>query len=186
MARLAYVTNASLDGYIEDADGNFDWGMPDDEVHQFFNDLERGNGIHLYGRRLYESMVFWETNGDGPEDPPVMHEYARIWRDSDKVVYSSTLEAVTSERTRLEHTFDPDAVRAMKAEAERDLSVGGAALGAEALRAGLVDEVHLVVWPVIVGGGKRALPDGVRLDLELIEERRFGMGVVSVRYRVVS
>jgi dihydrofolate reductase len=179
MAKLVYSAIASLDGYVADEDGKWDWSMPDEEVHAFVNDLERGAGTYLYGRRLYEVMVAWETLDD---DHPVMRDYAEVWRAAEKVVYSRTLDAVSSERTRIEREFDPAAVRAMKASAERDISIGGPELAAQAIAAGVVDEINLFLSPVVVGGGKKALPDGVRLDLELLGERRFGNGVVYVRY----
>jgi dihydrofolate reductase len=181
MAKLLYSAIASLDGYTADADGNFDWAAPGDEVHAFVNDLERPVGTYLYGRRMYEMMVPWETMTD---ERPVMRDFAEIWRDADKIVYSRTLESASSARTRIEREFDPEAVRAVKASAERDLTVGGAELAGVALRAGVVDEVQLFLNPVVVGGGKRALPDGVRVGLELLDERRFGSGVVYLRYRV--
>jgi dihydrofolate reductase len=182
MARLIYSAIASLDGYVADDAGRFDWARPDDEVHAFVNDSERPIGTYLYGRRMYEVMQFWETV-DAPE-ASVGGDYARIWRAADKVVYSTTLEAVPTARTRLERSFDPDAVRQLKATADRDLSVGGPHLAAEALRAGLVDEVRLWLTPVVVGGGTRALPDGVRARLALLDERRFGNGFVHLHYRV--
>jgi len=185
MAKLIYSVIASLDGYIADDEGNFGWAAPDEEVHQFFNDQERTVGTYLYGRRMYETMVYWET-AEAQADSAVELEYAQVWKAADKVVYSRTLETVSSERTRIERNFDPDAVRQMKASAERDLSVGGADLGGQALAAGLVDECHLVVVPVLVGGGTRALPAGVRLGLSLVEERRFGSGMVHLHYRVTS
>jgi dihydrofolate reductase len=178
VAKLIYSAIVSLDGYIADGDGNFDWARPDDEVHAYVNDLERPIGTYLYGRRMYETMVAWETMDD---PAPLMRDYAQLWRAADKVVYSRTLDTVSSERTRLERELDPDAVRALKAE--QDVSIGGAGLAAAALRAGLVDDVHLYLNPVIVGGGTRALPDGLRLDLELLGTRRFGNGVVHVHYR---
>ena len=180
MAKLIYSAIASLDGYTADADGNFDWAAPGDEVHAFVNDLERPVGTYLYGRRMYEMMVPWETMAD---ERPVMRDFAEIWRAADKIVYSRTLDSASSARTRIERAFDPEAVRALKASAERDLTVGGAELAGHALRAGVVDEVQLYLNPVVVGGGKRALPDGVRLGLELLDERRFGSGVVYLRYR---
>ena len=180
MAKLIYTAITSLDGYIEDEHGSFDWSAPDEDVHAFVNDLERRIGTYLYGRRLYETMVYWET---APADSPAVElNYARVWRSADKVVYSTTLQETASARTRIERTFDPDAVRAMKEAANADLTVGGAELAAHAFRAGLVDEVRLLLNPVVVGGGKRALPDGVRLDLELLDERRFASGVVYLRY----
>jgi dihydrofolate reductase len=186
MAKLLYAAIASLDGYIEDASGSFTWSAPDEEVHAFVNETQRSIGTHLYGRRMYETMVYWETALTDGDDEPIHDDYARIWQAADKVVYSTTLDNAPSARTRIERTFDPDAVRKLKASAEQDISIGGAALGAEALRAGLVDELHLYLSPIVVGGGKPALPDGVRIQLELLEERRFANGVVYVRYRVVS
>jgi dihydrofolate reductase len=184
MAMLIYSALASLDGYIEDESGRFDWAAPDADVHAFANDLERPIGTHLYGRRMYETMVFWETAHDLPDPPAYILEFAEIWRAADKVVYSKTLEEASSARTRIERDFDPEVVRELKAAAERDLSVGGAELAAQALRAGLVDELQLFVVPVVVGGGKKALPDGVRAQLELLDERRFAGGTVFLRYGV--
>jgi dihydrofolate reductase len=182
MAKLIYSALTSLDGYIADEEGNFDWAEPDEEVHRFVNDLERPVGTYLYGRRMYEVMVAWETITD---QQPVIQDYAEIWRAADKVVYSKTLETVSSARTRLERDFDPEAVREMKAQAGRDISVGGSDLAAQAIRAGLVDEYHLFLTPVAVGGGNPALPDNVRLRLELLDERRFGNGVVHLHYRAL-
>jgi dihydrofolate reductase len=183
MAKLIYAALASLDGYTEDADGNFEWAAPSEEVHAFVNDLERPVGTYLYGRRMYETMVYWETaEPSGAEQPAVIRDYAEIWRAADKVVYSRSLEGVSSQRTRIEPDFDPDAVRRLKASADRDIAVGGPQLAAQAITAGLVDELHLLLVPVIVGGGKRALPEDCRLDLELLDERRFESGVVSLRY----
>jgi dihydrofolate reductase len=182
MARLQYAAICSLDGYTEDADGKFDWAAPDEEVHAFVNDLERSVGTALYGRRMYETLAVWQTIG-GPEHHAVENDYAEIWRAADKVVYSTTLAGVSTPRTRLERSFDPAAVRRMKDAATSDLSIGGPGLAAQALRAGLVDDVHLFLHPVVVGGGTRALPDGVRLDLELVDERRFAGGVVYLRHR---
>jgi dihydrofolate reductase len=183
MAKLIYVAIASLDGYIADAEGRFDWSMPSEEVHAFVNDLDRTAGTHLYGRRLYEVLVAWETMDTGPDQNPVIRDFAEIWRAADKVVYSRTLESVASARTRIEREFDPEAVRRMKAEAERDLAIGGAELAGHAIRAGLVDECHLLLSPIVVGGGQRALPDDVRWELELVDERRFANGVVHLHYR---
>ena len=183
MSKLTYTAITSLDGYIEDPSGSFDWAMPDPEVHAFANDLEAGIRTHLYGRRMYDTMAVWQDVGDGPEVSPVEAEYARVWRDLDKVVYSRTLQEVRTPRTRLEHEFDPESVRRLKESAEGDLSVSGPTLAAHAFRAGLVDEVHLLVFPVIVGGGKPGLPSDVRLDLELMDERRFGNGVVHLHHR---
>jgi len=183
MAELLYSAIMSLDGYVADEEGSFDWAEPDDEVHAFVNDLERPIGTYLYGRRMYEVMAYWETAHTVPDQPPFILDYAQIWRAADKVVYSATLETVSSARTRIEREFDPDAVRQMKATAERDISVGGPTLAARAIAAGLVDELHLFVAPVVVGGGTRSLPDDVRWDLDLTDERRFGNGVVYLRYR---
>jgi dihydrofolate reductase len=184
MAKLIYSVIASLDGYIEDAAGKFDWARPDEEVHRFMNDLARPVGTYLYGRRLYETMVFWERLPDGGSLPSFVQDYAPIWQAADKIVYSRTLEAPTSARTRIEREFDSEAVRQLKETAGADISVGGAELAAQAIEAGLVDEYQLVLTPVVVGGGKRALPDrNVRLDLELLEERRFNNGAVYLRYR---
>jgi len=184
MGKLIYAAIASLDGYVEDESGRFDWAAPDEEVHAFANDLERPIGTHLYGRRMYETMVFWETAGTGPGEPAVFRDYAQLWRAAEKVVYSRTLETVSSAKTRLERAFDVDAVRRLKQSAESDVSVGGAELAGLALGAGLVDECHLLLCPVVVGGGKRALPDHVRAQLELLDHRRFGGGVVHLHYRV--
>jgi dihydrofolate reductase len=185
MAKLIYSGITSLDGYVEDEDGNFDWGVPDEEVHTFVNNLERPIGTYLYGRRLYDVMVAWETM-TGADQPPFMRDYAELWRAADKVVYSKTLESVSSARTRIERGFDPEAVRQLKASAGRDITVGGAELAAQAIRAGLVDEIRLVVAPVVVGGGKRFLPGGVRLKLDLLDDRRFGNGMVHLSYRVAN
>jgi dihydrofolate reductase len=184
MAKLIYAAIASLDGYVNDPTGNFEWAAPDEEVHAFVNDLERQVGTQLLGRRMYEILRYWETPAD--DIPPVERAYAEMWQATDKVVYSTTLGAASTTRTRIERTFDPDAVRQMKASADRDLSVGGPGLAAHAIAAGLVDEYHLFLNPVIVGGGTRALPEDRRLDLELREERRFASGVVYLRYRVAS
>ena len=184
MAKLIYSTLASLDLYTVDANGNFDWAAPDEEVHAFVNDQERPIGTYLYGRRMYETMLFWETASTDDDEPAVMRDYTRIWQAAEKVVYSSTLDAVASARTRLERKFDPDAVRRLKEAAPRDLSIGGPHLAAQALAAGLVDECRLFLNPVAVGGGTPALPTGFRVDLELLDERRFGSGVVYLRYRV--
>jgi dihydrofolate reductase len=180
MAKLIYAALMSLDGYNADEDGNFDWAEPDEEVHSFVNDLERPVGTYLYGRRMYEVMTAWETITD---QTPHIRDFAAIWRAADKVVYSRTLATPSSARTRIERDFDPDAVRQMKAAAARDLTVGGPGLAADAFRAGLVDECHLFLAPVVVGGGNQALPDRVRVGLELLDERRFGNGVVYLRYR---
>jgi dihydrofolate reductase len=185
MAKLVYTAIASLDGYVADEDGNFDWAEPDAEVHAFVNDLERPIGTYLLGRRLYEVMVVWETMPT-VDEPPVVKDYADIWRAADKIVYSKTLETVSSARTRIERDFDPEAVRQMLASAEADITVGGSELAAQAIKAGLVDECHLLLVPWVVGGGKPALPGNVRLKLELLDERRFRSGVVYLRYRLAS
>ncbi len=182
MAKLIYSAISSLDGYMEDEDGKFDWSEPDREMHTFINDLERRVGIYLYGRRLYEVMVAWETVPLA-EQPPFMHDFAHVWRAAEKIVYSKTLKAVSTARTRIERDFDAQAVRQLKAEAECDLMLGGPALASEAFKAGLVDECHLFLAPILVGGGKQSLPDDVRLKLELLDERRFGNGMVYLRYR---
>jgi dihydrofolate reductase len=183
MAKLLYVMNVSLDGYIADEDGNLDWTAPDEEYYSFINDLERPVGTYLYGRRLYELMQVWETDPAAAAQSPGAREFAEIWQSADKIVYSRTLEAASTTRTRIERDFDPEAVRQLKAAAERDFTVGGPTLGAHAITAGLVDEYHLFVWPVVVGGGKHFLPNRARLQLELLDERRFGNGVVYLRYR---
>jgi dihydrofolate reductase len=182
MAKLIYSAITSLDGYVADEAGRFDWAEPDEEVHSFGNDLERSVGTNLLGRRMYEVMVAWETV-DLAGQPPFIQEFAEIWRAADKIVYSKTLETVSSARTRIEREFDPEAVRQLKATEGRDLTVGGPHLAAQALAAGLVDELHLFLAPIVVGGGLRSLPDAVRLELELLDERRFGNGAVYLRYR---
>jgi dihydrofolate reductase len=181
MAKLIYSALASLDGYIADEDGKFDWAEPDEEIHTFVNELERPVGTYLYGRRLYEVMVYWEDAEALADQPPFIQEFGEIWRAADKIVYSKTLEVASSARTRIERDFDPEAVRELKAAAERDLLVGGPELAAHAFEAGLVDECHLFLAPIIVGGGKQSLPDDVRLELELLDERRFGNGTVFLR-----
>jgi dihydrofolate reductase len=186
MARLLYMAITSLDGYVADEAGKYDWAMPDDEVFGFVNDFERPVGTYLYGRRLYQEMTGWETMDAGPGLSPLVLDFARIWQAADKVVYSRSLQDVSTARTRLERDFDPVAVREMKARSERDITVGGSGLAAEAIGAGLVDEIHLIISPVMVGGGKKALPTAVRLRLELLDEHRFGSGVVHLRYRVVA
>jgi dihydrofolate reductase len=182
MARLIYSAITSLDGYIEDTDGGFGWAEPDQEVHRFVNDLERSARTYLYGRRMYEMMVGWETDPSLAEMSEEMRDFGEIWKAADKVVYSTTLTAVTTRRTRIERHFDVDAVRAMKDGAAHDLLIGGANLAAHAFAAGLVDECQLFLNPVVVGGGKRALPDHVRADLDLLNERRFTSGVVYLHY----
>ena len=183
MAKLIYSAIMSLDGYVADQNGNFDWAAPDEEVHAFVNDLVRPIGTYLYGRRMYAVMVAWETMPTLPDQPPVMRDFAQLWRAAEKVVFSRTLRTVSSARTRIERVFDPEAVRQLKAAARRDLTVGGPALAAQAISSGLVDECHLFVTPILVGGGTPALPSKVRLELELLDERRFGNGVVHLQYR---
>jgi dihydrofolate reductase len=182
VGRLLYAALASLDGFVADEHGRFDWAAPDEEVHAFVNDLTRPAGTHLYGRRMYEVLSAWETMGTAPGDPPVIRDFGELWRAADKIVYSRTLDLVTTARTTLEREFDPEAVRRLKAEAGRDLTIGGPALAAAAFEAGLVDDLHLLLVPVVVGAGTRALPER-RLDLELVGERRFGNGTVHVHYR---
>ncbi len=183
MAKLIYLTNVSLDGYIEDERGAFDWFPVDDEVFAFTTDLLRSVGTFLYGRRLYETMAVWETDAALAAQSGLMADFASAWQAANKVVYSTTLSAVSTAGTRLERHFDPVAVRQLKATAGRDLTVGGANLATQAFQAGLVDECQLFVWPMVVGGGKPGLPTGVRADLELLDERRFANGVVRLRYR---
>ena len=183
MAHLIYSAITSLDGYVADKDGNFDWAAPDEEVHAFVNDLERRIGTYLYGRRMYDVMRFWETAATGSDQPSVVKDYARIWQAADKIVYSKTLAVASTARSRIERDFDPEPVRQMKATTERDISVGGPDLAAQAFKAGLVDELHLFLVPIAVGGGKPALPDHVRVKLELLDECRFGSGVVHLHYR---
>jgi dihydrofolate reductase len=184
MARLIYSAITSLDGYVADENGTFDWAAPDEEVHIFINDLERPVGTYLYGRRMYEVMVAWETLGRHAEQPPYTQDFAEIWQAADKIVYSTTLERVSSARTRIERDFDSEAVRQMKARAGRDITVGGPDLAAQALKAGLVDECRLFVAPIVVGGGTLALPTKIRLRLDLLDERRFGNGMVYLHYRI--
>lgn len=183
MAGLIYLMLASLDGYVVDERGSFDWAEPDEEVHTLVNEIERPVGTHLYGRRMYEVLVAWETLSL-ENQPSYIREFAEIWRSADKVVYSSTLQTVSSARTRIERSFDPEAVRRMKTSSERDLNIAGPHLAAEAFRAGLIDETHLFLAPIAVGAGTPALPRDVRLELELMDERRFDGGFVYVRHRV--
>jgi len=182
MAKLTYLMLASLDGYVADEDGNFEWAEPDEDVHTLVNGLDRAVGTHLYGRRMYEVLVAWETL-PLDDQPSYVREFAEIWRSADKVVYSSSLQAVSSARTRIERTFDPEAVRAMKASSERDLGIGGPNLAAEAFRAGLIDETYLFLAPIAVGGGTPVFPRDVRVELELLDERRFDSGFVYLRHR---
>jgi dihydrofolate reductase len=183
MPKLIYAAIASLDGYVEDEEGRFDWAMPDEEVYAFVNDLERPIGTYLYGRRMYETMVFWETVSTEAA-PAVIRDFAGIWRAAEKIVYSRALQTVSSARTRIEREFDRDAVRRLKQSSGADITVGGAELAGHAIGAGLVDECHLFLCPIVVGGGKRALPDNVRAQLELLDERPFRNGVVHLHYRV--
>ena len=185
MARLIYSMLMSLDGYVEDENGRFGWGAPEDpEVHAYINELASAFGTYLYGRRMYETMVYWETAHDAPNMPQFVLDWARQWQAAEKIVYSRTLSEPRSARTRIEREFDPEAVRRLKAEKERDITVDGPELAAQALRAGLVDEIQMIVSPVIVGGGKRFFPDGVRMDLELVETSRFDNGVLVLRHTV--
>ncbi|HEX3591280.1 MAG TPA: dihydrofolate reductase family protein [Pseudonocardiaceae bacterium] len=183
MAKLIYSAITSLDGYVEDRDGGFDWAAPDEEVHRFVNDLERRISTYLYGRRMYETMVYWQSSR---ERSPVSQEFAEIWRAADKIVYSRSLEQLWIPRARIEREFDPTAIREYKKFWADDVSIGGADLAGQAIAAGLVDECHLLLVPAIVGGGKRALPDDVRVDLELMDEHRFGSGVVHLHYAIRS
>jgi dihydrofolate reductase len=187
MAKLIYSMIMSLDGYTEDAQGDFSWGAPEDvELHSYINELASSVGTYLNGRRMYETMVYWETAHTIPDQPQVVLDWARQWQAAEKIVYSRTLTEPRSARTRIEREFDPDAVRRLKASAEHNITVAGPELAAQAIRAGLVDEFQLIICPVIVGGGKRFFPDGVRLDLELVEERRFGNGAIVLHYAVRS
>ena len=186
MAKLIYSTIASLDGYVADEEGNFDWSAPDEEVHSFINGLERPIGTYLYGRRMYEVMSYWETADAIADLLPFAHEFAEIWQAADKIVYSKTLGTVSSGRTRIERDFGPEVIRQLKATAARDITVGGPELAAQAIEAGLVDELQLFVTPIVVGGGKPSLPKGVRVTLELLDERRFGNGVVYLHYRLLG
>ena len=186
MARLIYNAIMSLDGYTVDASGNFDWAAPDQEVHVFVNELVRPVGTYLFGRRMYETMVYWETALEEPNQPPYIQDFARIWQAADKIVYSSQLAKTSSARTRIERRFEPEAIRQMKQEADRDMGIGGTELAAHAIKAGLVDEYQLFVAPHIAGGGKRALPDGARLDLRLVDNRRFASGFVYMSYELAD
>jgi dihydrofolate reductase len=183
MAKLIYSAITSLDGYVADENGNFDWAAPDAEVHAFVNDLERPVGTYLYGRRMYDVMAFWETAHTLADESPVFKDFTEIWQAADKIVFSKTLESVSTSRTRLEREFDPAAIRELKTSQGRDISVGGPELAAVAIKAGLVDECHLLLTPILVGGGNPAFPNDVRVHLELLDERRFGNGVVHLHYR---
>jgi dihydrofolate reductase len=186
MAKLIYSAICSLDGYVNDTAGRFDWSVPAKEVHRFVNDLERRIGTYLYGRRMYEVMRYWETAPTVNGDQSAEHEYATIWQTADKIVYSRSLDEISTVRTRLEREFTPEAIRQLKAANTRDISVGGPTLAAQALRHGLVDEIHLFLSPIVVGGGTPALPDDLRVELELLDERRFGNGVVHLHYRITG
>jgi dihydrofolate reductase len=183
MAKLIYSAIASADGYVEDAAGEFGWAEPDDELFRFVNDLERPVGTYLFGRRMYETLVYWETAHTVPGQPPLSREFAGIWQAADKIVFSTTLQSVSSARTRVERSFDPAMIRQLKSATAQDMTVGGAGLAGQAIKAGLVDELQLFLVPVVVGGGKRALPSGVRSDLELLDTQRFASGAVYLRYR---
>jgi dihydrofolate reductase len=184
MANLIYMAIASLDGYTADESGTFDWAAPDEEVHALVNDLTRPIGTYLYGRRMYATMRGWDSADLLTDDSPAMRDFARIWQSADKIVYSRTLDSVTTGRTRLDSSFDPDAIRGLKATATRDLAVGGPDLASHAIKAGLVDEYQLFATPILVGGGTPVFPDKIRVTLDLLEERRFGNGTVFLRYRV--
>ncbi len=184
MTKLIYSAIGSLDGYFEDEKGTFDWAAPDDEVHAFVNDLERPIGTYLYGRRMYETMVFWETASTETDEPAVFSDYARIWRAATKIVYSRTLQTPSSARTRIVREFEPEAIRQLKLSSTADIAVGGGELAGQAIGARLVDECHLFLCPIVVGGGKRVWPGNVRAQLELLHERRFESGVVHLHYRV--
>ena len=183
MARLVYSAICSLDGYIEDVNGSFDWAAPDEEVHRFINDLERTAGTHLYGRRMYETLMVWETDPSLAADSPITRDFAEIWQAADKIVYSKSLQTVSTRKTRIERDFDAAAIRQLKESANRDILIGGAQVAAQAFKAGLIDEVQLFLTPVLVGGGKPALPKDVWLELVLMEERCFDSGVVFLRYQ---
>lgn len=184
MAKLIYAAISSLDGYVADSEGNFDWSMPSEEVHRFVNNLERRIGTYLYGRRMYEVMRYWETASTGNGEPSAGQEFAKMWQANDKIIYSRSLENVSTARTKLEREFDPAVIRRMKADASRDIAVSGPTIAGQAMKLGLVDECHLFLSPIVVGGGTPALPDNVRIQLELLDERRFGNGVVHLHYRV--
>ncbi|GAA4898257.1 dihydrofolate reductase [Stackebrandtia albiflava] len=186
MGRLVYSTIGSLDGYAADPDGDFTWAEPTEEVLEFLNETERPVGTYLYGRRMYDMMAYWENAQDEPGLSPASREYTRIWQAADKIVYSTTLDRVTTGATRIERHFDPDLIRRLKAESPRDIGIGGPTIAAEAITAGLVDEYQLYVIPMLVGGGLQILPPGIRISLDLLEERRFSGGTVFLRYRVAS
>jgi len=184
MPKLIYSAITSLDGYVADANGKFDWSQPDEEVHTFVNDLERPIGIYLYGRRMYEVMVYWDSAARFKDAPSYIQDYARIWQAADKVVYSTTLDSVSSAKTRIAERFDPNGIRQLKDIADRDISIGGADLAGQAMKAGLVDDYHLLVSPVVVGGGHKALPDDIRMKLQLHDHQSFTNGVVHLHYQL--
>jgi dihydrofolate reductase len=183
MAHLIYIANSSLDGYTEDMEGNFDWTTPDEEGFRFITNLIRATGTHLYGRRMYQTMMVWETDPNLAAESPLRRDFAEIWQAANKIVYSKTLETVSTRKTQLERSLDPEAIRQLKETVEQDILIGGSELAAHAFRAGLIDECHLFLAPIILGGGKQSLPGNVRLELELLEERRFSNGTVFLRYR---
>lgn len=185
MAKLIFAANISLDGYIEDERGNIEWTISDDETYAFWTDFQRSIGTYLYGRRMYDTMVYWETAGTSGDQPEVKREFAEIWRAAEKIVFSRTLQATSSARTRIEREFDPDAIRRLKASSGADITITGPELAGQAMSAGLVDECHLLLNPIVLGGGKRALPDNLCMRLELLGERRFRSGVVHLHYRVI-
>ncbi|MEK0314681.1 dihydrofolate reductase family protein [Cohnella sp. 56] len=185
MAKLIYANNISLDGYIEDERGNFDWGISNDETYAFWTGFQRPIGTFLYGRRLYENMVYWETADAGSDQPEIKQEFARTWRAAEKIVYSRTLQAVSSASTRIEREFDAEAIRRLKESSVADISIGGPELAGQAMSAGLIDECHLLLNPIVLGGGKRALPNNLGMRLELLDEHRFQGGVVHLHYRVI-
>jgi dihydrofolate reductase len=186
MAKLIYAINSSLDGYIEDNDGNFDWGQPSEDLHAFFNDLLRPIGTHLYGRAMYDVMAYWETALSIPGGAPVEYEFARIWQAAEKIVYSTTLGSVSTARTRIERAFHPETIREWKTTSAHDMSIGGAHLAAQGFQSGLIDEYHVLIHPLVLGGGKPALPRNIRLQLELLSEQQFDGGVAHLRYRVIT
>jgi dihydrofolate reductase len=183
MSKLIYSATMSLDGYVADAHGKFEWAEPDEEVHSFINDLQRRVGTHLLGRRMYEVLVAWDDADAFSNDPGYVQDFAEVWQAADKVVYSQTLESVSSTRTRIERSFDPQAVKQLKIQGDADITVGGPNLAEHAFKAGLVDECHLFIAPAVIGGGTQGLPNGVRLALQLLDERRFDSGMVFLRYR---
>jgi dihydrofolate reductase len=184
LADLIYSAISSLDGYIEDMDGNFDWAAPDEQVHSFINDLERSTSTYLFGRRMYETLQVWETDPNLAADSPIMRDFAEMWQAANKIVFSKTLQTVSTRKTQIERNFDPEAIRQLKRTAEQDISIGGPDLAAHAFRAGLIDECHLFLAPILVGAGKPSLPANLRLELDLLEQHRFDNGMVFLRYRV--